>query len=62
LLRGALRVPRRGVQALVPEHGFRQELFVHRSCVPLDMIDFAALAPNTLDPMTTGECKGMCGL
>lgn len=42
--------------------GFRQELFVHRSCVPLDMIDFAALAPNTLDPMTTSECQGMCGL
>ena len=41
--------------------GFRQELFVHRSCVPLDVIDFESLAPSTLDPMTTGECHGMCG-
>lgn len=42
--------------------GFRQELFVHRSCVPLETIDFERLAPNTLDPMTVGECQGMCGV
>ncbi len=42
--------------------GFRQELFVHRSCVPLPLIDFDALAPNTLDPMAVGECHGMCGV
>ena len=41
--------------------GFRQELFAHRSCVPLAVIDFEALAPNALDPMATGECHGMCG-
>ena len=41
--------------------GFRQELFLHRSCVPLDVIDLDALAPNRLDPMTQGECHGMCG-
>lgn len=41
--------------------GFRQELFVHRSCIPLAVIDFTALCPNTLDPMSTGECHGMCG-
>lgn len=40
--------------------GFRQELFVHRSCTPLPLIDFDALVPNTIDPMT-GECQGMCG-
>jgi hypothetical protein len=34
---------------------------VHRSCVPLAMIDFEALAPDALDPTTTGECHGMCG-
>lgn len=45
----------------VATRGFRQELFVHRSCVPLPVIDFDALAPNTLDPMF-GECQGMCGL
>ncbi len=42
--------------------GFRQELFVHRSRVPLPVIDFDALAPNTIDPMTVGECQGMCGV
>jgi hypothetical protein len=40
---------------------FRQELIVHRSCVPLSVIDFEALAPNALDPMATGECHGVCG-
>ncbi|MCZ2341344.1 MAG: hypothetical protein LC104_06050 [Bacteroidales bacterium] len=42
--------------------GFRQKLYLHRSCVPLAEIDFAALAPNTLDPLTTGECHGVCGV
>ena len=42
--------------------GFRQELFVHRSCIPLEIVDFGKLAPNTIDPMTVGECQGMCGL
>lgn len=46
----------------VATRGFRQELFVHRSCMPLPLIDFNALAPNALDPMTVGECQGMCGL
>lgn len=41
--------------------GFRQQMFVHRTCVPLDVLDLSALVPNTLDPMTTGECHGMCG-
>lgn len=42
--------------------GFRQELFVHRSCIPLVQVDFSKLAPNTIDPMAVGECQGMCGL
>ncbi|MBY0457102.1 MAG: hypothetical protein K2V38_07185 [Gemmataceae bacterium] len=42
--------------------GFRQELFVHRTCIPLEMVNFETLAPNTIDPMTTQECQGMCGL
>jgi hypothetical protein len=25
------------------------------------VLDLAALAPSTLDPMSTGECHGMCG-
>jgi hypothetical protein len=30
--------------------------------VPLNVINFDALQPNTIDPMTTGECHGMCGM
>ncbi|MBX9580295.1 MAG: hypothetical protein K2X87_08315 [Gemmataceae bacterium] len=41
--------------------GFRQQLFLHRSCVPLAEIDFDALAPHTLDPLA-GECDGVCGV
>lgn len=46
----------------VCNRGFRQQLFVHRSCVPLEVLDLRVLQPNALDPMTTGECHGMCGL
>ena len=46
----------------VATRGFRQELYVHRACVPLDTIDFETLSPTTLDPMTVGECQGMCGV
>jgi hypothetical protein len=41
--------------------GFRQKLFLHRTCEPLVQIDFGSLAPNKLDPMTLGECHGLCG-
>lgn len=41
--------------------GFRQQLFLHRSCTPLAGIDFDALAPHTLDPLA-GECDGVCGV
>lgn len=42
--------------------GLNGEQYIHRSLIPLDLIDFDKLAPNTLDPMTVGECQGMCGL
>lgn len=41
--------------------GFRQPLFLHRSCRSLAEIDFTALAPEPLDPMAA-ECHGMCGV
>lgn len=41
--------------------GMRGEMFLHNSRIPLETVDFATLAPQTLDPMTTGECTGMCG-
>jgi hypothetical protein len=40
--------------------GFRQPLYLHRSCRPLADIDFDALAAELLDPMAA-ECHGMCG-
>ena len=46
----------------VATRGFRQQLYVHRSCVPLPLIDFNTLVPNSLDPMAVGECQGMCGV
>jgi hypothetical protein len=46
----------------IATRGMRQQMFLHRSCVPLAGIDFHTLRPNTLDPMTTGECHGMCGV
>ena len=42
--------------------GFRQKLYLHRSCQPLATINWSVLAPQTLDPMTTGECEGRCGV
>lgn len=42
--------------------GFRQKLYLHRTCRPLTELDLDALAPNTLDPMTPGECFGRCGV
>ena len=39
---------------------FVGQLYLHRTCVPLDMVDLSP--PSMLDPMTTGECQGMCGL
>ncbi len=42
--------------------GMRQQLFLHRSCEPLERIDFRLLAPHTLDPMSVGECHGLCGV
>jgi hypothetical protein len=46
----------------VVTRGFRQQMFLHRSCVPLEVLDLQALQPNTLDPLATGECHGMCGV
>jgi hypothetical protein len=39
-----------------------QKLYLHRHCLPLEQIDFLALPPATLHPMTVEECHGMCGV
>lgn len=46
----------------VVNRGLDQKLYLHRSCLPLTSIDFDALAPEAVDPMTAGECDGMCGV
>lgn len=38
----------------------RDDMYLHRSCVPLDVIDFQATA-TTFRPMRN-ECQGMCGV
>lgn len=42
--------------------GMRGEMFLHSSRIPLEMVNFDTLPPQTLNPMTTDECTGMCGL
>jgi len=39
-----------------------QKLYLHRSCVPLGEIDFDALSPEAVHPLTAGECHGTCGV
>jgi hypothetical protein len=46
----------------IVNRGMNQNLYLHRSCLPLAGIDFDALAPEMIDPMTAGECHGMCGV
>jgi hypothetical protein len=46
----------------VVNRGLDQKLYLHRSCVPLASVDFGALAPEAVGPMTAGECHGMCGV
>ena len=52
----ALRIPGR-----VVNRNMEQELYLHRSCMPLVQVDLSG-NPETLDPMTVGECEGMCGV
>jgi hypothetical protein len=49
------------VDGSIVTRGFRQKLDLHRTCEPLVQTDFGSLARNTLDPMTVGECLGLCG-
>lgn len=40
--------------------GREQPAYVHRSCVPLDEVDFNDGDPNQIDMLA--ECEGMCGV
>lgn len=41
--------------------GMRGETFLHRSCVPLDEVDFGS-GDSRQKELWGGECEGMCGL
>lgn len=42
------------------KHGLDRPAYVHRSCVPLDEVDFDHQDPNQTDMWA--ECEGMCGV
>jgi len=50
------RVLRTGIR------GIRGEVFLHRSCVPLDHADLSASADRGQLDLFGNECEGMCGL
>lgn len=50
----ALRLP-----GMVINRDLNAKLFLHRSCKPIDEIDF--LTDQNGDREMAGECEGMCG-
>lgn len=42
--------------------GMAKQMYLHRSCIPLEMVDFDNLPPQTLEPFTLYDCVGMCGV
>lgn len=51
----ALRIP-----GNVVNRGMEAAMYLHRSCIPLQLIDFTTPEPATLNPLGQ-ECLGMCG-
>lgn len=47
-------------EATVANRRMQQKLYLHRSCVPLDMVDLEH--EKTLFRLMTNECQGMCGV
>lgn len=45
-----------------PKRGMRSQQFMHRSCVPLDEVDFSTAADHGQVDMFINECEGMCGV
>jgi hypothetical protein len=45
----------------IVNRGLDQRLYLHRSCLPLARIDFTQGRDETLHPLTTRECHGVCG-
>lgn len=43
--------------------GMTNKVYLHRSCVPLPLVDLSGATPSADGMgMTTGECEGMCGV
>ena len=42
--------------------GIRGEIFLHRSCVPLESADLTAAADRGQLDLWPNECEGMCGV
>lgn len=57
--RDAVRIDRR-IRAGF--RGMRAELFLHRSCVPLDQADLSGNAGEGQGDLFANECEGMCGV
>jgi hypothetical protein len=47
-------------EGTVANRRMEQKLYLHRSCVPLQMVDFSG--SHTLFRPMTNECQGMCGV
>ncbi len=47
-------------EGTVANRRMQQKLYLHRSCVPLDMVDLEY--ENTLFQPMINECQGMCGV
>lgn len=42
--------------------GMDKPMYLHRSCIPLRMVDFDNLPPQQLDGFTLYDCSGACGV
>jgi hypothetical protein len=49
-------------KAIRKQPKFQAEQFMHRSCVPLDEVDFSTLEDLGQMNMFENECEGMCGV
>jgi hypothetical protein len=45
----------------VANRGTDKPMYLHRSCIPLKMVDFDSLPPQQLDGFTLYDCSGACG-
>lgn len=42
--------------------GIRGEVFLHRSCVPLDEAELSTAADHGQPDLSPNECEGICGV